>query len=338
VALVGVATATFGWVGLGSMLTFGGLWLAIQWRNAPAWVLLSQAGLASLAVGLIVVALAVPGDAGGRRAQCQNNLKHLALAIHAYHSTYGRLPPAHYADATGKPIHSWRVVIWPFCASTSIYERYRFAEPWDGPGNRTLHSDTYLHSCLARLSGASDHTSYLAIVGDNAAFRPGTGRKLDELDSTRQTILLLEHDSPNRHWMAPGDLSFDEALTLLTAENSIMHDSGGHPVESFFFVPISGRHAAMGDGSVRFLPSGLPHDVARRLLQVRKDAPITEDEILTSASRFGRPNWGNWLRVGIFLLLASVPAVYGWLARGVIDRNTLANGRRLHEDGGLSST
>src|SRR5207248_2869881 len=72
-----------------------------------------------------------------RASQCLC-IKQIGLALLNYHDTYGSFPPAYVADATGKPIHSWRVLILPFMEQSSLYNAYSMAEPWDGPNNRKL--------------------------------------------------------------------------------------------------------------------------------------------------------------------------------------------------------
>jgi hypothetical protein len=49
-----------------------------------------------------------------RRPICVNHLKQIGLALHNYYSVYGVFPPAYVADESGKPMHSWRVLILPF--------------------------------------------------------------------------------------------------------------------------------------------------------------------------------------------------------------------------------
>jgi len=85
--------------------------------------------------GLLAVLIPAVRQAreAARASQCICNLCQIKLALQNYHSTYGSFPPAYVADATGKPMHSWRVLILPFLEQDSLYNAYSMAEPWDGP-------------------------------------------------------------------------------------------------------------------------------------------------------------------------------------------------------------
>ena len=58
--------------------------------------------------------------------------------MQTYRDTYKVFPPAFIADADGKPMHSWRVLLLPYLEQQVFYMRYRFDEPWDSPHNRSL--------------------------------------------------------------------------------------------------------------------------------------------------------------------------------------------------------
>src|SRR5262245_51181071 len=73
------------------------------------------------------------------RRQCRHNLTQIAVALHTYHDTWKVFPPVMWTDQTGKPMHSWRVLIWPQIESSPYFSQYNFNEPWDGPKNRKLH-------------------------------------------------------------------------------------------------------------------------------------------------------------------------------------------------------
>ena len=57
--------------------------------------------------------------------------------MYGYHEMKGHFPPAYVADVQGRPAHSWRVLLLQSGMET-LYERYHFDEPWDGPRNRSL--------------------------------------------------------------------------------------------------------------------------------------------------------------------------------------------------------
>ena len=87
---------------------------------------------------LVFLAPREPPGARALRAQCANNLKQIAMALHNYAADYQALPPAFVADATGKPMHSWRVLILPYLEQQALYAQYNLSEPWDGPNNIQL--------------------------------------------------------------------------------------------------------------------------------------------------------------------------------------------------------
>ena len=66
--------------------------------------------LGLLACGGILLALLLPAvqsaREAARRAMCTNNLHQIAMAMQAYESAYGTLPPAYVPDKNGRPMHS----------------------------------------------------------------------------------------------------------------------------------------------------------------------------------------------------------------------------------------
>jgi prepilin-type processing-associated H-X9-DG protein len=155
--------------------------------------------------------------AGGERIACSNQMKMIGLAIQQYESRYGCLPPAYIADAKGKPIHSWRVLLLPFLEQNprfleqnALYRAYSFDEPWDGPRNREL-SKTIVRGYPCPADSANpENASYLAVVGPGTAW-PGAKsiRTKDIRDRLDKTILLVEVADSGINWMEPRDLSFD---------------------------------------------------------------------------------------------------------------------------------
>jgi hypothetical protein len=72
-------------------------------------------GAVGCVVALILVALLQPAVAvspeAARRNACIKNLTLLGIALHNYHDKYKSFPPAYVADANGKPMHSWRILL-----------------------------------------------------------------------------------------------------------------------------------------------------------------------------------------------------------------------------------
>jgi len=105
----------------------------------------------------------------GLRWQC---LKRIHLGLMNYRAAKGTFPPAYLADPDGRPMHSWRVLILPYCEGQEFYDQYDFSEPWDSPHNLQLaRSDCPLAGDIQSPGDpGAEHgwTSILAVVG------PGT--------------------------------------------------------------------------------------------------------------------------------------------------------------------
>lgn len=199
-----------------------------RWRRPVGW-------LAALAVfvgvGIWFVGAVREAREAPRHTQCRSNIGQLYFALRQYHEVHGSFPPAFITDASGKPMHSWRVLILPYIDQLALYERYRFDEPWNGPNNRELADAGYLHlfQCPSgdHRSGAPT-TDFVALVGPGTAF-PGTNTTSlsDITDGPENTILLAEIANSNIHWMEPQDLHVNE-MSFVVNDRDRPSISGPH--------------------------------------------------------------------------------------------------------------
>jgi len=210
----------------------------------------------------VLIALLLPtvrfSTAAGRRSDCSNNLKRIALALREYEARYHALPPAYTVDADGKPLHSWRTLILPFLERIDLYRKIDLSKPWNDPANaEACKSEILVYRCPSGVL-PEYHTTYQAIVAPDGCLRPGQARRLAEITGDHaQTLLVIEVDPEHAvHWMAPTDADLD--LLLGFNRQSTFAHSGGFT-------------AAFVDGSVRFLSAELPADERRALVSIAGD-------------------------------------------------------------------
>ncbi len=225
--------------------------------------------LVCLAIIVVLVALLLPAvrTAGpaARRAQCTNNLKQIALALHNYVQEFNALPPAHTVDAQGRPLHSWRTLMLPYLEQQALYRSVDLAKPWNDPANATaLNARIGTFYCPAA-TGKENMTSYLGIVGPDFCFLPTGSRRLSEIvDGTASTIMVLEAGDENAvPWMAPVDA--DDSVVLRFGPTSILHHEGG-------------TNASFVDGSVRFLKSSIGAPARRALMTIAGNEQLSADQ------------------------------------------------------------
>src|SRR5205814_8707678 len=104
-------------------------------RRAAAFTLIEL--LVVIAIIAILIALLVPAvqkvREAANRSQCQNNLKQLALAMHAYHGSFKKLPKNAYGGLDNLPAgaawnlwenYSANVKLLPFLEQDPLYRRF----------------------------------------------------------------------------------------------------------------------------------------------------------------------------------------------------------------------
>lgn len=217
--------------------------------TAVVWIIVIVGGFVGLLFcGGMLAALLLPAvqaaREAARRAQCTNNLKQISIAMINYHDTYGAFPPAYIADANGKPMHSWRVLILPFLEQQALYNRYRFDEPWDGPNNSTLAAEMPMaYRCPDDPAGPlSTRTNYAAITGPGTIFDGGTASTLNSITDGTSNTMLVGETTGGIAWMEPRDLDVRQMTFAVNASPAEI--SSNHP---------GGAQVVFADGAVHFL-------------------------------------------------------------------------------------
>ena len=149
-------------------------------KNRRAFTLIEL--LVVIAIIAILIALLLPAvqqaREAARRSTCKNNLKQLGLALHNYHDTHGRFPPAAVCNAapgsycggnaTDDPNENarhanwnttWVVSLLPFIDQSALYN------DWD--------------SSAGRSSGINDHITERKLVALKCPSDPGSDNLLN---------------------------------------------------------------------------------------------------------------------------------------------------------------
>ena len=84
-------------------------------EDADSSPYLGAAGLVLLALFAIVIYnYGRQFQLAKKRAQTEENLKRISLALHQYHEEYNSFPPAYVLGDDNERWHSWRVLILPY--------------------------------------------------------------------------------------------------------------------------------------------------------------------------------------------------------------------------------
>jgi hypothetical protein len=143
---------------------------------------------------------------GDRRKANVENLKKIGLALHNYVAAKKRFPPSIIVGKDGKTTHSWRVEILPYLEEQTVYNEYRFDEPWDSEHNRKLIAkipDAFRHPLAAT---DDTNATYFMVTGAGNFGGVADGlRPKNITDGMSKTIMIVEakRDIP---WTKPDDI------------------------------------------------------------------------------------------------------------------------------------
>lgn len=204
-----------------------------------------------------------------RRIQCTNQLKQINLALLNYEQANRCLPPAYVADAKGRPLYSWRVLILPYIEQGDLYKRIRLNEPWDSPHNRSvlqIESVAKLFHCPSA-ENPKDETSYVMIVGPNTTSDgPHSVRLADLKDGVSNTILVAEIKDSGIHWAAPRDLDFESMSFQI-------NDPVGKGIGSYHSETAN---VGLADGAVRCISNGFDPTLVKALITINGGEDVSD--------------------------------------------------------------
>jgi hypothetical protein len=228
---------------------------------------------AQVAAG-VIDAVVGPMREAAAQAECTNNEKQIALAIHNYISSHKNLfPPAYTTGQDGKPLLSWRVLILPYLDQDALYKEFHLDEPWDSPHNRALLAKMpSVYRCpLESPAAARDgKTRYLAARGPNTIFRGAEPVAFKAItDGSSNTIILVDAgDERAVPWTKP-----DDGDMVPEDEAAFRAIFSAHPRRRG-----PGTVAAFADGAVRFLRATVRPAVIRALITYNGGEVLSSDD------------------------------------------------------------
>jgi uncharacterized protein DUF1559 len=213
------------------------------------------------------------GRESGRIIVCANNMRNVATALQNYAQRNGHFPPAYIADASGKPMHSWRTLLLPYLDRPDLHRTYDFEEPWDSPKNRRVHVQLDYLNCPADppVSVTDDCTNFVVVTGPGTIFPDGRTTKLRDIKDPARTILLVEiiKMPSDIHWSEPRDLPIAEALKGI-------NPPGGGGICSYH---RGGVNVVFANGSLRFLSSRISPQTLKALLTIDGKEQLKDEDL-----------------------------------------------------------
>jgi len=230
-----------------------------QQRNI--WILVAAVGLAFAGLSALLAFKVRESRRVARLHECEENLYVAGILLMSFDRKFNRLPPVVFRDESGKVLGSWRFAV--MAVSPWDLPAFDLDRTWNSAPNSALANKPLKVFCFR--GGEDDpnrlHTKIVAITGPGSAFEEDTVHRLEECP--HDTILLSELANSETHWMAPGDLSIDNAAESLTAG-----------------LYNEGVHVLFADRAVWFLRKEVPFGELRKFFTLSGAEEFDRDEVL----------------------------------------------------------
>ena len=284
-----------------AVMVFWWIWHRSQEKRIVLCVLL----VIAILIGMLLPPMQVVRSSP-RWLSCLNNMRQCMLAIWNYESAHGRFPPAWQVDDNGVPMHSWRVLILPFIEQGTLYNQYRFDEPWDGPNNSKLANQMPDSYRCPSVPHSTSETTYKLVSDPEAFFNGSESRTLgDAVDGTASTIVIVEDSEHPVNWMKPEGVSIEAAVATYRSQK-VCHCG---QKETLFSKTLPFKNLVTLDGATYHASADIDPETLRRAMK-------RADGFSPDMSEFGgyvvihKPQ--GYVAVALYVFLLALP---GWYFR-----------------------
>jgi prepilin-type processing-associated H-X9-DG protein len=210
-----------------------------------------------IAIALVCIVIGMffpwyPRGGGTPTPQCPSNLRNIGFAFQQFVMQKDHFPSVYTADASGKPLMSWRMAIVPYLGQEDLYRQLDLKDAWNSSKNRPLTTHRIeLFQCPfdPDQKKIANCTSYVAIVGPGTVWEVGKKISPSQIrDNLSDTLLVIEMNSSGIAWAEPRDLDLSNLPPGLTQYNLFDHLSNHN----------GGFEALFADGHIEFIPNTIP--------------------------------------------------------------------------------
>jgi hypothetical protein len=148
-----------------------------------------------------------------QQSVCTGGLFYLGAHLANYRDRHGHFPPVCTHDALGRPMHSWRAILYAEM-DADFRQAYDFNEPWDSQKNiRWAERPPKSFTCPNNQSEPPRFANFVALV-DRAEGDPNYIHAHGQIPPLGQGLLLIEYPDSQILWTDPRDVYIEQLSSL----------------------------------------------------------------------------------------------------------------------------